>query len=67
MPRLSVVRRVHSGLIRGDNKDWKQAWKVDKGWTFCGAQRVEKFQDLSKESRLGELYYVFILIVLFLE
>jgi len=52
---VSVVRRVYSGLIRGDNKDWKQAWKGDKDWTFCGAQRLKKFQDLSKESKLEEL------------
>jgi len=32
--------------------------KEDRGWNYCGAQGLEKFQDLSKESRLGELGYV---------
>jgi len=39
----------------------------DKDWTFCGAQGLEKFQDLSKETRLGEPDFVVLLVLLFLE
>ena len=37
---------------RSSVEDWKQALKETRGWTFSGTQRLEKFQDLSKEPRL---------------